>query len=148
MAQFPLFEKIPELRNDVTTPLMEDILREGERYSTSTWIGKRSLTPLHYDPRVLTNLFVQICGRKGFRIFSPEIKREKLRLGDGISGNTAAVDVWKEDIGEGMEGTVSAGDGIIIPRGWWHSVRSQEDELNMSVNWWFKLKNNVERNIL
>src|SRR5271169_6715311 len=41
MAQFPLFEKIPELQGDVTTPLVEDILREGERYSTSTWIGKR-----------------------------------------------------------------------------------------------------------
>ena len=56
-------------------------------------------------------------------------------------GNTANVDVWNENIGDGMEGIVSAGDGIIIPRGWWHSVRSLEDQLNMSVNWWFKLNN-------
>ena len=69
MAQFPLFERIPELKKDVTTSLVENILREGEKYSTSTWIGKRSLTPLHHDPRALTNLFIQICGRKVFRLF-------------------------------------------------------------------------------
>lgn len=140
MAQFPLFERIPELQNDVTSSLVEEILQEGEKYSTSTWIGKRSLTPLHHDPRALTNLFVQICGRKEFRMFSPDIKRDKLRLGAGTMGNTADVNVWNEDIGEGLGSTVSPGDGIIIPRGWWHSVRSEEDELNISVNWWFKLK--------
>ena len=139
MAQFPLFERIPELQKDVTTPLVGNILGEGEKYSTSTWIGKQSLTPLHHDPRALTNLFIQICGKKQFRLFSPEIDREKLRLGQGTMGNTANVDVWNEDIGEGLEGVILAGDGIIIPRGWWHSVRSHEDQLNMSVNWWFKL---------
>ena len=141
MAQFPLFERIPELEKDVTTSLVKNILQEGEKYSTSTWIGKRSVTPLHHDPRALTNLFVQICGCKEFRMFSPAIEQDRLRVGDGTMRNTANVDVWTEDIGEGMEGVVSGGDGIIIPRGWWHSVRCQEDQLNMSVNWWFKLNN-------
>jgi hypothetical protein len=141
MAQVPLFENIPELQRDVTTPLIEEILVQGEVYSTSTWIGKRSFTPLHHDARALTNLFVQICGRKEFRLFPPEISVDKLGIGEGTLGNTASIDVWNEDIEEGMEGIVVAGDGIIIPRGWWHTVRSQQDDLNMSVNWWFQPRN-------
>lgn len=140
LAQFPLFERIPELARDVTTPLVQAILSEGDVYNTSTWIGKQSVTPLHHDPRALTNLFVQICGRKEIRMLPPSISTEKLRLGDGELRNTAGVDVWSMSIGEEMEGVVTAGDGLIIPRGWWHSVRSREDKLTMSVNWWFKLK--------
>jgi Cupin-like domain len=142
MAQFPLFERIPQLQEDVSTPLIREILQGGEVYSTSTWIGKRSVTPLHHDPKSLTNFFVQICGRKEFRIFSPSISRDGLDVGEGTLANTAHVDVWNKDIGEGFEGTLSAGDGILLPRGWWHSVRSIEDELTISVNWWFKLNKN------
>jgi [histone H3]-dimethyl/trimethyl-L-lysine36 demethylase len=140
MSQVPLFKQIPELQKDVTTPLITEILGQGEEYSTSTWIGKQSLTPLHHDPRALTNLFVQICGRKEFRLFSPDMSKEVLHVGEGTLRNTASVDVWNSDIGEGFEGVVNSGDGIIIPRGWWHSVRSVEDELCMSVNWWVKLR--------
>lgn len=145
MAQFPLFERIPVLQNDVSTSLTKEILQMGEVYSTSTWIGKRSLTPLHHDPKALTNLFVQVCGRKEVRMFDPDTPRTKLKLGEGIAGNTSSVDVWSTDIPKGLEGglqgTVEAGDGLIIPRGWWHSVRSTRDELCISVNWWFKLYN-------
>jgi hypothetical protein len=141
MAQFPLFERIPELQSDVMTPFVTEILRQGEKYSTSTWIGKRSLTPLHHDPKALTNLFIQVCGRKRVRMFSPETPREILQVGAGTLRNTASVDVWgKEvDLGDGFEGTIGAGDGLIIPRQWWHSLQSDEDTLNISVNWWFKI---------
>jgi len=50
------------------------------------------------------------------------------------------VDVWGEmDLGEGFEGIVSEGDSLIIPNGWWHSLISDEDVFNISVNWWFKV---------
>src|SRR5579862_1740138 len=140
MAQFPLFDRIPQLKEDVTTPLVKEILDMGEVYSTSTWIGRQSLTPLHHDPRTLTNLFVQVCGRKEIRMLPPETPKGKLHLGEGTLQNTSSVDVWKEDIEQGYEGNVSAGDGLIIPHGWWHSLRSG-DEVAMSVNWWFKLEN-------
>ena len=140
MAQSPLLDQVPQLKEDVKSDLVERILHEGEVYSTATWIGRKSLTPLHHDPRALTNLFVEISGQKEFRLFDPGVQREGLKLGEGIMKNTSSVDVWTTDIGEGWDGTVSAGDGLIIPRGWWHSVRSKGDDLNMSVNWWFKLK--------
>jgi len=141
MAQFPLFERIPHLQADVTTPLVEEILRRGEKYSSSTWIGKKSLTPLHHDPKALTNLFIQICGTKRVRMFPPESDRERLWVGEGTLRNTSTVDVWRGevDLGDGLEGTLRAGDGLIIPKGWWHSVQSDEDLLNISVNWWFKI---------
>jgi hypothetical protein len=140
MAQFPLFERIPQLQDDVTTDLVNDILRLGEKYSTSTWIGKQSLTPLHHDPKALTNLFVQVCGRKRVRLFSPEMDKGKLSVGQGTLRNTAGVDVWGEmDLGEGFEGIVGQGDGLIIPKGWWHSLRSDDDVFNISVNWWLKV---------
>lgn len=145
MAQFPLFERIPELKKDIITDQSSDILAKGEVYSTSTWIGKKSLTPLHHDPRALMNLFVQVCGKKEVRMFPPETPRMQLRLGGGTAGNTSSVDAWTADIGKrlegGLEGSVEAGDGLIIPRGWWHSVRSTQEELCISVNWWFKLNN-------
>ena len=145
MAQFPLFERIPQLQSDVLTSKVKDVLRQGEVYSTSTWIGKRSLTPLHHDPRALTNLFVQVCGRKEVRMFPPETHKIQLRIGEGTARNTSSVDVWKENLEGlegGFEGTVEAGDGLIIPRGWWHSLRSiHEEDLCISVNWWFKLDN-------
>jgi hypothetical protein len=141
MAQFPLTERIPELKEDLSSQIADKVLRSGEVYSSSTWIGRRSLTPLHHDPRALTNLFIQICGEKEFRLFDPEkVEKRKLKVGAGTMGNTSSVDVWREDFGEeGVEGTVRAGDGVVIPRGWWHSVRSRRDTINMSVNWWFKL---------
>jgi hypothetical protein len=76
-------------------------------------------------------------------MYSPETPKEKLQLGEGVMGNTSSVDVWKDDIGEGLEGTVSAGDGLVVPQGWWHSVRSDDDQISMSVNWWFKLNKNA-----
>lgn len=80
MAQVPLFQKVPRLQKDVTTVLVEEILAEGELYNTSTWIGTYSLTPLHRDPRVLTNLFVQVCGRKSSEYTIPKSRRRNYNL--------------------------------------------------------------------
>ena len=147
MAQFPLFDRVPQLRTDVENEIVLQILNEGEVYQTCAWIGKRSITPLHYDPRSLTNLFIQIKGWKEFKLWSPETPKGELKTGEGILKNTSELDVWREGwdeveaLKDGVEGVVRAGDGLIIPPGWWHSVRNTEDEITMSVNWWFRLKN-------
>jgi Cupin-like domain len=140
LAQFPLFENLPELRDDVRSSLIEKVLGHGEVYNTSVWIGRNAYTPLHHDSRCLTNLFIQIRGDKDVMMFPAEIPSGKLRLGTGTMRNTSAVDVWDEDIGQqGFSGRVTPGDGLIIPRGWWHTLQS-DSEINMSVNWWFKVR--------
>ncbi|KZZ86886.1 JmjC domain-containing protein [Ascosphaera apis ARSEF 7405] len=39
---------------------------------------------------------------------------------------------------EGYEVTLNAGDGLFIPMGWWHSLKSVGDTISGSVNWWFR----------
>lgn len=39
-----------------------------------------------------------------------------------------------------QEALLRPGDALFIPKGWWHSVKSEDDagRLNASVNWWFR----------
>lgn len=39
---------------------------------------------------------------------------------------------------EHFEAMVQPGDSLFIPKGWWHSVKSEGPKINMSVNWWFR----------
>lgn len=41
---------------------------------------------------------------------------------------------------EMLEAVLQPADALFIPKGWWHSVRSEDDagRLNASVNWWFR----------
>ncbi|KPI38764.1 putative lysine-specific demethylase JMJD5 [Cyphellophora attinorum] len=38
----------------------------------------------------------------------------------------------------GQEATLSTGEGLFIPKGWWHSVRGVGKGINASVNWWHR----------
>lgn len=108
-------------------------------------------TPLHKDPN--PNLFVQLAGRKRARLFSPEFGRElmcrysgrgagqRFRIGDEMMVGKQKEDleaaVWSETNGfeiEGFETELGAGDGLFIPKGWWHAVKGVgEGGVNASV---------------
>lgn len=45
------------------------------------------------------------------------------------------VSEWK---GRGMECQLGPGDGLFIPKGWWHSVKGVGEGMTGSVNWWFR----------
>ncbi|WEW55559.1 hypothetical protein PRK78_000990 [Emydomyces testavorans] len=38
----------------------------------------------------------------------------------------------------GYEVLVTAGDGVFIPTGWWHSIKGVGEGITASVNWWFR----------
>jgi hypothetical protein len=38
----------------------------------------------------------------------------------------------------GYEATLEPGDGMFIPKGWWHSIKGVGDGIIGSVNWWFR----------
>lgn len=42
---------------------------------------------------------------------------------------------WDE---EGWECEVGVGDGLFIPKGWWHSIKGVGEGMIGSVNWWFR----------
>lgn len=55
--------------------------------------------------------------------------------------------VWNSREGNGeecWEGEVVSGDGLFIPKGWWHSIKSSSSSHDGdqgvigSVNWWFR----------
>lgn len=163
LAQCPL----PTLPSDLITsalPAPDYVTKagKGDIYDSSIWLGMAPThTPLHRDPN--PNLFVQLAGRKVVRVFEPAIGRELFaqagssgtRLGEEMMAGEgrAALDavVWDnlavvnpqeegnhDSVVVGYEAVLDAGDGIFIPKGWWHSIKGVGDGIVGSVNWWFR----------
>lgn len=144
LAQEPLLESFPQLSKHLL-PVPEYVMKagKGDIYATRLWMGRagETNTPLHKDPN--PNLFVQLAGRKRARLFSPEFGRElmekysgsvaerNLRTGDemmvGKQKEDLEIAVWSENAEsggiEGFETELGAGDGLFIPKGWWHAVK-------------------------
>ncbi|KAI1803337.1 Clavaminate synthase-like protein [Daldinia bambusicola] len=146
--------------NDLPGPLFEDLpvpdivkyAGKGDIYNSSIWLGLQpTYTPLHRDPN--PNLFCQLVGSKRIRLATPDQGDDiyaRARTVLGSSGNS------RLQCAEMMEGhnralleyaikpldevLLKPGDGLFIPKGWWHHVVSDGDEgeLNASVNWWFR----------
>ncbi|RPB05336.1 Clavaminate synthase-like protein [Choiromyces venosus 120613-1] len=149
-------DEIPELKDTLPTPQYIHA-GKGDVYNVNLWMGHAALivTPLHKDPN--PNLFVQLAGTKRVRMFEPDIGRRIMQefgggvkrfrmpdeMMDGKHREILEKVVWGEDEAEdgvpGFETMVGPGDGIFIPKGWWHAIRSVgEDGAVASVNWWFR----------
>lgn len=159
LAQAELADLPKDLLQDLPVP--ELVLRagKGDVYSSSIWLGRApTYTPLHRDPN--PNLFVQLAGRKVVRMFKPHVGlvifdtvqekiggagkatmrgvemmegKEREALEDEVWGNGGAHahECWHAEVG--------SGDGLFIPKGWWHSIKSAHGEgMIGSVNWWFR----------
>lgn len=156
------FASLPEtLKADLPTPEIVARSGKGDIYDTNIWMGiPPTYTPLHRDPN--PNLFVQLAGHKIVRILPPEMGdkvfaqvqdalgrsgstafrgedmmkgEEKRLLEDRVWNDNAVLD---EDGVVGYEAYVGRGDGIFIPKGWWHSVKGVGGGITGSVNWWFR----------
>ncbi len=156
------FASLPEaLKVDLPTPEIVTKSGTGDVYDTNIWMGiPPTYTPLHRDPN--PNLFVQLAGRKVVRLLPPEMGDKvfaQVQSALGRSGSAAfrGEDMMKGDekrlledrvwndrpiLGEpgevGYEAHVGRGDGLFIPKGWWHSVKGVGDGITGSVNWWFR----------
>lgn len=158
IAQAPLSDLPAELQRDLPTPRIVEETGKGDVYSTSVWMGlEPTYTSLHRDPN--PNLLCQLLGRKTVKLMSPKSGDKVYRQVQaelGQQGNSrirglemmqgperVALDavVWgsvtSEDI---VQVPLDPGDALFIPTGWWHSVKSAQDDgrLNVSANWWFR----------
>lgn len=149
------------LKADLPTPEIVAKAGTGDIYDTSIWMGiPPTYTPLHRDPN--PNLFVQLAGYKTVRILPPEpgdrvFARVQRALGRSASAAFRGEDmmkgeekrlleeqVWNDVSGSdeggesGYEAHVGRGDGLFIPKGWWHSVKGVGEGITGSVNWWFR----------
>ncbi|KAE8349745.1 hypothetical protein BDV28DRAFT_54819 [Aspergillus coremiiformis] len=163
LAQCQLSDLPQVLRDDIFTPELVSLAGKGDVYDTNLWIGyPPTYTPLHRDPN--PNLFVQLAGRKVVRLIAPDGGQAlfaSVRRQLGRSGNREAAafrgpemmqgrertllekEVWDENVasghtGMGYEAQLEAGDGMFIPKGWWHSIKGVGHGVTASVNWWFR----------
>ena len=158
IAQAPLNTLPTELQEDVPAPKLVREAGKGDVYDSSVWIGlEPTYTPWHRDPN--PNLFYQLWSSKEVRLLPPR-RGEQLylqaRAKIGQSSNSrirgpemmegaerqALLDaVWSAEAPEEiLRVCIGPSDALFIPKGWWHSVRSNHDSgcPNASVNWWFR----------
>jgi hypothetical protein len=172
LAQHALSDLPQALQDDLPMPEMLKNMGRGDLYGSSLWMGKApTYTPLHRDPN--PNLFVQLSGKKKFRLMSPQMGQQLYedvmeRLGK-TAGQTANIRgdemmkgkefaymeqaVWSDDWDHpgtnlGYEMTVKKGGGLYIPLGWWHAVRAIGKGPNVSVTHYISSQNTSRTNAL
>jgi len=156
IAQSALGDLPLELQVDVATPSLVQQLGKGDIYGSSLWMGiPPTSTPLHRDPN--PNLFVQLVGRKRIRLMPPSygdavfaavkqgngrIRNEQMMVGE--EGTALEDIVWQsaemadsDAVGVMFEAVVDGGDGVFIPKGWWHAVKGEGEGINASVSNFF-----------
>ncbi|KAH1474148.1 hypothetical protein KXV29_000039 [Aspergillus fumigatus] len=162
LAQCQLLDLPPVLRDDFPTPELVLKAGKGDIYDTNVWIGHPpTYTPLHRDPN--PNLFVQIAGHKVVRLLAPDAGQRvfaSVRRRLGRSGDREAAAFRGEEMMQGQERTLlehavwddadsdgtnnvldfgyeahlETGDGLFIPKGWWHSIKGVGEGVTASVS--------------
>lgn len=152
LAQYSLFEQVPELARDFVPPPYRSL---GLPQKTNMWIGPAgSVTTLHYDTD--DNCLCQIAGYKYVRVYerrqTPLLYMdsvEALRAESNVSmstGNFSLVDVERPDVecyplfkaATYREMVLGPGDTLYIPLGCWHYCRALTR--SVSLNFWWKRK--------
>lgn len=158
IAQCSLSDLPSGLSQDLPAPRLVGEAGSGDIYASSIWLGlEPTYTPLHRDPN--PNLFVQLRSSKTVRLLPPQdgdavFRHVQTALGrwggnsrirgaemmEGPERELLHDVIWKEPGWPLQEAELGPGDALFIPNGWWHSVRSRSDDgqLNGSVNWWFR----------
>lgn len=157
LAQASLSALPEALRNDLPTPDLVTQAGKGDIYDTNIWMGVApTYTPLHRDPN--PNLLVQLVGQKIVRLLAPEDGQKVFAVVQESIGKTASATFRGEEMmkgeekalleariwddsdqhgknvdSEGFEVRLGHGDGLYIPRSWWHSVKGIGNGVTASV---------------
>ncbi|XP_053689048.1 bifunctional peptidase and arginyl-hydroxylase JMJD5 [Sabethes cyaneus] len=140
LAQYELFDQIPELRADIFVP--DYIGRTDVNPRIKAWLGpKGTVSPLHTDPS--HNLLCQVFGSKTVILASPGDTPNLYPHDHFMLSNTSQVDAKNVNY-ERFPLTrkvhfrrlgLRRGDVLYIPPGWWHYVESRTP--SFSVSFWF-----------
>lgn len=146
LAQYELFEHVPELRKDFMIPDYCSLCEEGTEsdgeVDIKAWLGpKGTVTPLHQDPK--HNLLCQIFGKKHIILASTEDSEFLYPHSSRLVSNTSQINVENLDYkrfplakhATFYHLTIETGDCLYIPPKWWHYVRAESPSLSVSF-WW------------
>ena len=116
---------------------------------TSLWASQSTaatVTPLHFDS--YDNVLTQVAGYKLVRLYEASqtpLLYAKAAGGTGVDaqGNVSAVDIEAPDLERFPDfaravchqAVLGPGDGLFIPAGCWHHVRSLS--ASISISFWF-----------
>lgn len=143
LAQYKLFEQIPELKDDIVEPDYCCFSNSQEPVDVMAWYGpKGTVSPLHHDPK--RNLLAQVIGEKQIFLFSPKDSEYVYPHKHELLTNTARVDPREpnlEKYPKYKEAKVyycvlRPGQLLYIPPKWWHFVESLS--LSFSVSFWWE----------
>ncbi|KAJ3059894.1 Lysine-specific demethylase 8, partial [Podochytrium sp. JEL0797] len=163
LAQHPLFDQIPELRDDIRTPIYcsartpQDLATPSDCEFAATplvsaWFGPGgTVSPIHSDP--YHNVLAQIVGSKYLRIYNAQdtdaVYPETTHLGHN---SRVDVDAPQQVLEKQFPKFVAAqcwqtilkeGELLYIPRHAWHYVRSLETSFSASM--WFGAKTELKK---
>ena len=155
LAQAPIPDLPQLLRDDLPTPELVLKAGKGDIYDSSIWLGEApTYTPLHRDPN--PNLFVQLAGKKVVRLFRPDVGDATFAKVQEATDGSASATMRGQEMMEGAEKhaleqevwnikdssefrsavwevELSTGDGLFIPKGWWHSIKGVGEGMTGSV---------------
>ncbi|XP_063821044.1 bifunctional peptidase and arginyl-hydroxylase JMJD5 [Ostrinia nubilalis] len=143
LAQYQLFEQIPELKKDIAEPEYCSFADTNEAVDMMAWYGpKGTISPLHYDHK--RNLFTQVVGEKQVFLFSPQDTENLYPHEHELLHNTARIDPRFPDYEKYPKYkdakvyccVLRAGQMLYIPPKWWHYVESLS--ISFSVSFWWK----------
>ncbi|XP_072940479.1 bifunctional peptidase and arginyl-hydroxylase JMJD5 [Epargyreus clarus] len=142
LAQYQLFEQIPELKDDIFEPDYCSFTDTNDPVDVMAWYGpKGTLSPLHHDPK--RNLLTQVVGEKQIFLFSPEDSEYLYPHEHELLTNTARVDPRNPNYilypkyrqAKTYYCVLRPGQMLYIPPKWWHFVESLSVSFSVSF-WW------------
>ncbi|KAI8456143.1 hypothetical protein BY996DRAFT_4579952 [Phakopsora pachyrhizi] len=125
----------------------------------NAWLGPSgTISPAHTDPYY--NCYAQIVGKKYVWVAPPgfydemypfgKVSGDEKSLQSNFMNNTSQVDIFEKDLKklqekfpqfveqvlpQAMQVVLEEGDMLVMPPGWWHSMKSLETSMNISI--WF-----------
>lgn len=120
----------------------------GRPHLNSVWLGNRSVVAPHFD--FPTNIACAVAGKRRVTLFPPE-QTDNLYIGpfeltpsgqpislvDLRAPDLQAFPKYKDAQASSITVELEAGDALLIPSMWWHSVEALCD-FNVLVNYWWR----------
>lgn len=133
LNQAPI-KDFPELRDELDV----HSLNLGDVFAVNLWFGSNTRSGLHFDNA--DNLFGQVYGTKEAFLVSPDYSKFLYPFSNNPS--KSQVDLEIPDFNkypklkqvETWYCELQAGDGLYMPRGWWHHIMA--NDISISVNCW------------